>query len=241
MIGNGRIAKTQSDGRAWIRATVDRSRVSPALVLPCLGLLCIGLVAGGCATGTSRQERDFILEAVRQDEPLRPVVAGSLEVHRFSVDAEFAGKNLVYRIGEFEYEVDYYRQFLIAPGTMITERMRDWLADSGLFAQVLPLGSRISPDYTLEGNVTALYGDFAKGSAPAAVMEIRLFLLDNTGGTEKVAFAETYRSATPVTERTAEVFVQALNRSLVDILGRFERDVQKTFPGAASTTGGDQP
>jgi cholesterol transport system auxiliary component len=241
MTGNGRIAKTQSDRNARIRTTADRARVSPVLAFSCFWLLCIGLVAGGCATGTSREERDFILEAARQGEPLRPIAEGSLEVHRFSVDAEYAGKNLVYRIGEFEYEVDYYRQFLIAPGAMITERTRDWLADSGLFSQVLPLGSRIAPDYTLEGNVTALYGDFAKGSAPAAVMEIRLFLLDNTGGTEKVAFAETYRSATPVTERTAEVFVQALNQSLVDILGRFERDVQKTFPGAASTTGGDQP
>jgi hypothetical protein len=133
------------------------------------------------------------------------------------------------RLGRVEYETDAYRQFLIAPGTMITEQTRAWLADSGLFQRVVPAGSRIAPDYTLEGNVTALYGDFSDESAPAAVMEMRLFLLDNSGGTEKVAFAQTYHAATPVSDRTTEVFVEALNRSLVDILGRLESDLQREF------------
>ncbi len=240
MIGNGRITKTQTDGKEGIRATADRPQVAPLLGLSCFCLLCLGLVAGGCATGKSHEKRDFILEATRQGEPLQPVVNGSIEVHRFSVDAEFAARNLVYRIDEFEYEVDYYRQFLIAPGIMITARTRDWLADSGLFAQVLPMGSRILPNYTLEGNITALYGDFSKESTPAAVMEIRLFLLDNAGGTEKVVFAKTYRAVTRVAEKTTEVFIHALNQSLVDILGRFERDVQKALSGADAAVGRDR-
>jgi ABC-type uncharacterized transport system auxiliary subunit len=193
------------------------------------------LAAGGCATGSSHQERNYILEAARPGEPVQAVIAGSLEVHRFSVDAAFATRNLVYRLGQFEYEMDYYRQFLIAPGTMVTERTRDWLADSGLFTRVLARGSRLAPDYTLEGNVTALYGDFTKESAPAAVMEIRLFLLDNTGGTETVAFARTYRAATPVQDKTAEVFVEALNRSLADILARLEADLQPGLTGRAGS------
>jgi ABC-type uncharacterized transport system auxiliary subunit len=215
------------------RKTVEIWAGSPRawrmLGLPCLCLVCIGLSAGGCATGASHQERHYILEAARPGEPVHPVVDGSLEVHRFSVDAAFATSNLVYRINQFEYEADYYRQFLIAPGTMITERTRDWLADSGLFTRVLPVGSRIAPDYTLEGNVTALYGDFSNESAPVAVIELRLFLLDNADGTEKVVFAETYRAATPVGEKTAEIFVAALNRSLAEILVRLEADLQKAL------------
>jgi len=187
------------------------------------------LVTGGCAGGRSYEEHHYILEAIRPGapEPLRR--DATLEVHRFSVDTAFAGKGLVYRLGEMKYETDYYRQFLIAPGTMITERTRRWLADSGLFHYVLPVGSRVTPTYTLEGNVTALYGDFADESAPAAVMEIRFFLLDNAGGRERIVFAQTYRAATPVRDRTAEVFLTALNTSLAEILTRLEADLRKTL------------
>ncbi len=240
MIGNRRTPQTQTHGKKKVRAAAGRLRASWILSLPCLCLLWISLIAGGCTTGPSHQKRDYILEAVRQGEPLRAVVDGSLEVHRFSVDVEFAARNLVYRLDKFEYEVDYYRQFLVSPGTMITERMRDWLADSGLFTQVLPVGSRIVPHYTLEGNVTSLYGDFSKESAPAAVMEIRLFLLDNADDTQKVVFAETYRAATPVQEKTTEVFVEAVNESLVNILSHFESDLQKAFSDGTARSEGDQ-
>ena len=120
---------------------------------------------------------------------------------------------------------------------MITERTRDWLADSGLFTRVLPVGSRIVPDYTLEGNVTALYGDFSSESAPAAVMEIRFFLLDNADGTRRWSSLETYRAATPVPDKTTEVFVEALNKSLADILARLEADLQKALAGKPNAAG----
>jgi cholesterol transport system auxiliary component len=163
---------------------------------------------------------------------------GLLEVHRFSVNNAFVTRNLVYRLGEFKYEVDYYRQFLIPPGTMITEQTRSWLTGAQLFTRVLPVGTRITPNYTLEGNVIALYGDFSSPSASAAVMEIRFFLLDNAGSREKVIFAESYRAAIPVPDRTVEVFVDALNKALADILGRLEADLQKALEGKAGG-GGD--
>lgn len=218
---------TRSPRFVETRIGSSRALWTPGLAGLCL--ICLGVLAGGCSTHSSKERQQYILEAVRSGQSLRPVVDGTLEVHRFSVDAAFTARNLVYRLGRFEYETDAYRQFLIAPGTMITEQTRAWLADSGLFQRVVPAGSRIAPDYTLEGNVTALYGDFSDESAPAAVMEMRLFLLDNSGGTEKVAFAQTYHAATPVSDRTTEVFVEALNRSLVDILGRLESDLQREF------------
>ncbi|MEN6425133.1 MAG: hypothetical protein ABFE13_07210 [Phycisphaerales bacterium] len=201
-------------------------------------LLAAALIAGGCTNGSSRNEQHFILEAVRQGSPVRPVTDGSLEVHRFGVDAAFVTKNLVYRLGEFKYEADYYRQFLISPGTMITEKTRDWLADSGLFNSVLPVGSRIVPNYTLEGNVIALYGDFMDEAAPTAVMEIRLFLLENTGGRERVIFSKTYRTATAVPSRATDEFIDALNRSLVAILTCLEADLPKALAGKTDKPAG---
>ncbi|MGE5296340.1 MAG: ABC-type transport auxiliary lipoprotein family protein [Solirubrobacterales bacterium] len=231
MIGN-RTVEICGAGTDPVASTASRR-----LDVLCLGLLCVGLAAGGCATGTSRERRQFILEAVRPGEPLQSVFSGSLEVHRFSVDAAFVTRNLVYRLGEFEYEVDYYRQFLVSPGAMITEQTRQWLADSGLFAQVLPTGSRVMPSYTLEGNVTALYGDFTNASSPAAVMEIRFFLLDNARNEEKVVFARDYRVSTPMPDKTAEVLMDTMNKSLATILGRLEADLQKASSGKSGEAG----
>jgi len=215
------------------RRTVETPSGSPGislrLSLPCLCLLGVGLIAGGCASVSPQQEDRYLLEVVRPGEPLPTIVKGSLEVQRFSVNAAFTARNFVYRLDQFKYETDYYRQFLISPSAMITEQTRSWLARSGLFAEVLPTGSRVVPDYTLEGNVTALYGDFSNESSPTAVIEVRLFLLNNVRGNENVIFTQTYRAATPMQDRTTQVFVAALNQSLADILGRVEADLQQAL------------
>ncbi len=202
-------------------------RISNSVLRICLG----GLALAGCATPGTYERNYYVLEAARQAAPAEVRTDATLEVRRFSVDAAFADKGLVYRLDEFKYESDYYHQFLIAPGVMITEKTRAWLADAGLFAHVLPAGSRPTPTYTLEGNVTALYGDFRNESAPTAVMEIRFFLLTNADAQETVAFAETYRAATGVPDRTPDAFVAALNAGLTEILTRLEADLQKTLAG----------
>jgi cholesterol transport system auxiliary component len=194
--------------------------------------ICLSCLAlAGCAP--SRLETNYyVLAAVRQGEPAQGSGDVSLEVRRFSVDATFANKSLVYRLDEFRYETDYYHEFLIVPGVMLTEKTREWLADSGLFDRVLPTGSRLEPTYTLEGNVTALYGDFRNRSAPVAVLEIRLFLLGHRGGGETVVWTETYRTATGVPTRTADAVVGALNQGLVEILARLEADLEKALRSA---------
>jgi cholesterol transport system auxiliary component len=150
-------------------------------------------------------------------------------VRRFDVDTAFAGKGLIYRIGEFQYESDYYHGFLIPPGIMIAEQTRDWLVNSGLFQRVLPVRSPLESTYLLEGNVTALYGDFTNKTAPQAVMEIRFFLVGPANAGERAMLAQTYRAVTPVPARTAEAFIGALSRGLAEILTRLEADLQKTL------------
>lgn len=233
MIRNRRSVNHQSDTSrpGWPASRAAGAAGVP--VLPCLCLLSLILVAGGCSSTGTDEKQFYILNAARQGEPIESPIDASLEVHRFSVDAAFATKGLVYRTGEFQYETDAYRQFLIGPGIMITERTRDWLADSHLFDRVLPVGSRMAPNYTLEGNVTALYGDFPKDSTGTAVMEIRFFLLDNARGQETVAFSQTYRAETPVSDRTVEVYIWALSECLADILTRLEGDLHKTMADRA--------
>jgi ABC-type uncharacterized transport system auxiliary subunit len=187
----------------------------------------------GCAQSTPGKEF-FMIEALRSPGVVQTPSDATLEVHLLNVDTAFASKNLVYRLGEFQYETDYYRQFLVTPGQMITERTRRWLADSGLFKQILPSSSQITPTYSLQGIVTSLYGDFTKESAPVAVMRIRFFLAGHGSEEGAIVFSQAYRVTQPLSAKTAEALMDAFSRDLTEILTRLEDDLRKYLAKPAS-------
>jgi len=195
------------------------------------------IAIGGCGQGATAVQEYYILEAARKAAPITTPIDATLEVRRLTVDAAFASKNLVYRTGEFKYEPDFYREFLISPASMITEHTRRWLADSGLFKQVLPTGSQIAPTHTLEGTVSALYGDFRDESAPQAVLEIRYFLVDHKTPDGSVVFWRSYRAANTIASRTVQSHMDALSQALADILTRLEADLQTALANQTGKTG----
>ncbi len=199
-------------------------------VLVYLATILLGIVVGGCGQSTTTQEY-FILEASRKAAPIAAPVDATLEIRRLTINSAFATKKLIYRTGEFQYEPDFYREFLISPGPMIAEHTRRWLADSGLFTQVLPSTSQITATYTLEGTISALYGDFRDESAPVAVLEIRYFLIDRRTPDGAVVFSKSYRATSPILVRTVQALMDALSKDLADILTRLEADLQKALAG----------
>jgi cholesterol transport system auxiliary component len=194
--------------------------------LLCSALLGFALILSGCFEGSAADRKYYLLDVKREGAPAQVHTDAALRVRRFNVDEAFSTKQLIYRLGESRYESDYYHEFLVLPGIMITEKTRDWLADSRLFGRVSSLGSRLESTYMLEGNIIALYADFANESAPTAVVEIRFFLLAGTDANETVALAQTYRGESPIPAKTAEAVVEAFGKSLADILGRLEADVE---------------
>jgi cholesterol transport system auxiliary component len=205
------------------------TRMRPHWLL-CLALLGFAVTLSGCVGSAAATNKTYyILDAQRKGEPAPVHADATLRVRRFNVDEAFATKQLVYRIAEFRYESDYYHEFMVLPGAIITEQTRDWLADSGLFARVSSVGSRLESTYLLEGNVTALYADFRNEAAPTAVVEIRFFLLAGPDTNETVALARTYRAESPLAAQTAAGVVEALSKGLTDILTRLEPDIEKTI------------
>lgn len=193
-------------------------------LLPMSSGIVVMLMTFGCAQRASNGS-DYVLAATRQANPAATGGAAILEVRRFSVDAEFARRGFVYRTGEFKFEVDAYREFLIAPAQMITEKTRDWLSLSGLFDHVLLPGSRLQPTHVLEGNVLALYGDLRDATAPSAVMELRCFLIADEDATPRILFARNYKSVKPLRTNRAEDLVEALDACLVEVLTNLEKDL----------------
>ena len=100
---------------------------SSVCVLVCLTML------SGCGSRQAYDKKHYILNATRQGESRRAAMDSILDVRHFTIDSAFSGRGLVYRTGEFQYDSDFYSEFLTSPAAMITDKTRTWLAESGLF------------------------------------------------------------------------------------------------------------
>jgi hypothetical protein len=111
-------------------------------VIALCNLMIMSMVISGCGgKRIAYNQRNFVLEASRNDPQQKTSKDVILDVKNFSIDTTFSTKSLVYRKGRSEYETDFYNRFLIGPDDMITEKTRSWLSQSGLFKWVLEPGS----------------------------------------------------------------------------------------------------
>ena len=215
-------------------------RLFPALA----ALLCL-IFFSGCSLPKipAPEKRYFTLNAHR-GESLAPAQRKSvLKVRPFDISPGFQGRELVYRLGNHEFESDYYNLFFVPPGPAVTQQIRQWLRDCGVFSNVMEEGSIVNADFALEGSVTSLYGDFRDRAAPKAVVEIQIFLLQNSVESYPVLFQKTYRRETPFTfsgTDSAEL-AKALNAGLTDLLKELEGDLRSFDPTAFMTRQAENP
>ncbi len=186
-------------------------------------LMGLGLV--GCGGGVSHS-RYYMIDSVREGVPQRTLDKSILAVARFTIDSAYANRGLVYRLEEFQYDSDGHNEFIVPPAVMVTEETRDWLASSGLFSQVVGLGSGLQPTHRLEGNVTAIYGDFRNSKSPKAVLELKVFLLKLTDGADPTPmFSQTYLATLKPDRRDPDDLVLAFSRCMETILTDMEGDL----------------
>jgi cholesterol transport system auxiliary component len=185
------------------------------------------------------EKRLYALETVRpsvaaQAAQGEPACREAVLVRRLAVSPRAAGRELVYRTGESVWGEDYYNLFFVAPADMLTQDLRAWLASARLFAEVLDPGSLAPSGYILEGNVTALYGDFApdvgmgagKGAGqPQAVAEMQFLLLKN-GDERQMVLSRGYRKTVPLASNTPQDLVRALREATAQIYTDLEADLR---------------
>ena len=198
--------------------------------------LVLAAAAGGCFSPADQPDnrRFFLLETARPGRLDQPADGPVLAVRRLQLSPRYREKELVYRTSDFAYESDYYNQFLSAAGALIAEQTRLWLSRAGLFAAVVNTGSDVLPTHVIEGNVTALYGDFRGDEAARGVLGIEMFLVHADGDDgPRVVFHKEYRAAVDLPDRSAEALVKAYNTGLGQILAEFEKDLRKTLAPAS--------
>ena len=124
------------------------------------------------------------------------------------------------------YESDFYNEFFISPGAMLTEEVRQWVAAAGLFRHVADLSGSGAPTYFLGGRIAALYGDYSKASAPKAVLEAEFLLTrDVPAGADKL-LQNRYRREVLLDGSAPTALVAAWNEALRQILTDLERDLR---------------
>jgi cholesterol transport system auxiliary component len=187
------------------------------------------------ATGCLRLERPYpavaayALDALRPEgAPARPVRRDAvLKVRPLHVARMFDDKKFVYRRSGEKWATDYYNEFFILPGQMLTDIVERWLASSGAAGQVVPGSSQVAPTYVLEGSVQALYGDYSNPAQPIAVLAVEFLLLDERAAADipRIVLHKTYRHEAPLKGKGPQVLVANWGEALKAVLTALEADL----------------
>lgn len=189
-------------------------------------LAILTLAAAGCSAldtpGTTRPL--YLLTPQPPATAAAPADAPSVRVRSFTVDAGFAGFDLVWRRNGV-WQVDAYHGWLARPGEMLADASVAWLTTSGVFSRVQRDGFSMPADRTLEASVTRLAADL-DAKPPCAMLAIR-FYLTGTGVQPLVVDTE---ASEPMKASTAEAAVEAWNAALSRCLASFADAARKGAP-----------
>jgi cholesterol transport system auxiliary component len=198
----------------------------PFCLLSCVTL---SLLLAGCLSKPALVGKNFAFQIPTITNSVTVNGVGTLVVPPVEVSPLFSKQALVYRIGPNEYETDPYAGFLVLPDQSLTIPIRGYLANSGLFANVVWPDSLIKPDKVLQVYVTELYGDFRDARQPTAVLAMRV-VFANFGG--DVVLQKEYSRHLPVQKNTAAAVVAGWNQALGEIMEELASDL-KSAPKSA--------
>jgi cholesterol transport system auxiliary component len=169
------------------------------------------------------QKKYFILEPDYSKINQNSKHFNSISVVRVKISPYFEGKNFVYRQGEFNYESDFYNEFLVFPSNSFLECTTRWLSESNT-AEILT--NTINEDtYLLFVSIDSLYIDFRNEKSPRSVLEIQFSLQKNNE--QELVFKKKYSTEGKVEVISPEEIIKSWNMGLTDILQKFESDLRK--------------
>ena len=167
------------------------------------------------------EKRSFVLDvgAPPQETPANGAIV--LKINKLRVSPLFAGRAMVYRVADLQYESDFYDEWFVAPGTLVTQQVHQWLSRSAGFETVVVGTNHVEPTHLLEGTVTEFYGDFR--AAPRAVLGLELHLLDAIH--ERQFFRRTYHQDVPLSGRSSDALARGLTEALRAVLVDVAKDI----------------
>jgi len=120
--------------------------------------------------------------------------------------------------------VDFYEEWIVSPNEAVENDLRQWLADSGLFAAVIGPGSRLTADLVLEGTLTAFVANPTMRRARAV---LGLALIDQRANQTRALMQHTFTAEQPLAATTTAGMVEALRAALASLLQQVEQAVAR--------------
>jgi uncharacterized lipoprotein YmbA len=186
-----------------------------------------GFVSGCVSIEKSYPDRRYFVLDLRHSGGTNSAAgSGTLQIAPVRISPRYADRNFIYRRSETRYETDYYNQFLVSPGVLVSEEVRRELSGSGIFQYVIGPAQPLVPTHTLDASVISFYGDFRDVAAPKAVIEMEFFLSRESPGNVAVLFHNQYQRMVAVVARTPEALVQGWNQALQEILSSLVNDMK---------------
>jgi ABC-type uncharacterized transport system auxiliary subunit len=221
-----------------------RHRIARALVA--LSAAATGVLAASCANlsqpapdraffaiDLSAPPRAASSAAPHQEAPTASPGAAVLRVRRLRVAAPYDRSAFVYRTRQGPFRADYYNGFIADPAELLTQGLLEWLSSAGLPGAVVGATSGVPARYSLEGTVTALYGNYTAGRVPEAVVALRLVVFDDAEG--RVVLQKEYAVATPIKPADAASLVKGWGGGWGGIFSEITTDLAALQPSSVPT------
>ncbi|WP_291297805.1 ABC-type transport auxiliary lipoprotein family protein [Elioraea sp.] len=192
-------------------------------------LLAAPALLAACANPLTQpfpDKRLYVLDARRpQRLPANP--RGRVLVLRSVTPASGAElRGIVTRLPGGQQRADFWNEFFAAPASLVQDQLRQWLADSGLFAAVVDQGTRTRPDLALETVLGGLFGDATETPAVARAQIQSLVLgLDRTP--PRVIAQGDHDRRVAIASLAPEAIVAGLNVALAAVFA----DIEASFRG----------
>ena len=190
----------------------------------CTCLAVIMISSTGCLDlkKSYPEKRSFVIDvgAPPQDTPANGAIV--LKINKLRVSPLFAGRAMVYRVADLQYESDFYDEWFVAPGTLVTQQVHQWLSRSAGFQMVVVGTNHVEPTHLLEGTVTEFYGDFR--ATPRAVLGLELHLLDAIHERQSF-FRRTYHQDMALSDRSSDALARGLTEALRAVLVDVAKDI----------------
>ncbi len=178
---------------------------------------------GGCSILPQRpyvERRDWPLD-VRRPAILPPNPRGLvllIRTLRAAPGMEAQGLQTIQTDGSVQ--TAYYERWSVPPVDGVEEQLRRWLAASGLFAGVLPTGSRAHADIALEGDLLSLIAAPAQGESRAAM---GIVLIDLRPAQPHLLLQAEETAAAPLAGTDAPEVAQSGRQAVAALLDQIER------------------
>jgi len=174
------------------------------------------------------QKRTYLLEAGMPAATATHAQAqarfGTVKVRAFRALPPFNSASLVVKRANGETVLDFYNAWVAPPHDLVRVQAMRYLERAGLFSAVYDAASGTLASIGLEGSVCELYLD-CRGEKPAAVVTLRLMLLDERSSGFTVLCASEKSARADYDPSREDGIAHAFNAALTKALEEIATDM----------------